>query len=197
MAAKKGANLKAGEIWSDEFPGFILKANGVYRKPRVWIDKTGNERSANSYYYKSQCIVCQKVTFKEFSNARKTLNSVCSMSCRSRLMEKPDGHVRKKRSESNTHLMVKQKDHPCANNHGFVAQHRLIMEKSIGRLLKPEEQVHHINLLKDDNRLENLVLFSGPSEHFKSHGTLNKCVAKLIESGAIVFDRKTNSYEVV
>lgn len=56
--------------------------------------------------------------------------------------------------------------HPHANKHThYIREHRLVMEKMIGRYLLPEEVVHHKDKNKLNNSPENLQLFSANSEH--------------------------------
>lgn len=70
----------------------------------------------------------------------------------------------------NTHgyRMVYKPDHPNADCVGYVREHRLVMEGIIGRTLNPDEDVHHINGIRTDNRPENLMLLT-KSEHMSLH----------------------------
>ena len=65
-------------------------------------------------------------------------------------------------------MKILSKNHPYKDHLGYVFKHRLIMEKHLGRYLRPDEYIHHINEVKDDDRIENLQIVTS-SEHTIIH----------------------------
>ncbi|HHA19625.1 MAG TPA: HNH endonuclease [Methylophaga sp.] len=59
--------------------------------------------------------------------------------------------------------------HPNCDSKGYMREHRLVMEKHIGRYLKRSEVVHHIDGDITNNRLDNLMLFPNNKAHMKYH----------------------------
>jgi len=66
------------------------------------------------------------------------------------------------------YILVYNPQHPFAKKKGYVVEHRLVMEKFLGRYLRKNELVHHKNGVKDDNRVENLeiILVLGGGQHY-------------------------------
>jgi len=67
------------------------------------------------------------------------------------------------------YIKILANNHPFADKYGYVYKHRLVMEKHLGRYLKPKEVIHHINGNLLDNRIKNLKLFINQNEHIKFH----------------------------
>ena len=75
------------------------------------------------------------------------------------------GHTKKR---GDGYITVYVPNHPYATKDGYVMEHILAMEKHIGRYITRDEVVHHINHVRDDNRIENLQLMT-----FKEHARLH------------------------
>ena len=85
-------------------------------------------------------------------------NRFCSQACGLRSL----GNGGRRRT-GHGYVYLLQPDHPSIahSKTKYVAEHRLVMEAHLGRYLKREETVHHRNGIRDDNRIENLELWTG------------------------------------
>ena len=86
---------------------------------------------------------------------------------------------------SSGYISVYQPNHPETSKKGTVFEHRLVMEKYLGRYLNNKETVHHINSKRDDNRIENLELWV-------SHQPIGARAEDLVSYAKEILDKYTD-----
>lgn len=74
---------------------------------------------------------------------------------------------RRMKYKNKGYVLVYSPKHPRAMVDGYVYEHWLVMERKLKRYLTERETVHHINRIRDDNRIANLKLYSSQSEHMR------------------------------
>ena len=86
---------------------------------------------------------------------------------------------------SEGYIYIYSPKHPKSiySGYPYIAEHRLVIEKIIGKYLTVEINVHHVNGIKDDNRPENLIAFKDVWTHKTFEFDENK-----IKSEDIIFD---------
>ena len=65
------------------------------------------------------------------------------------------------------YIKVLSRKHPNRDTDNRVGEHRLIVEKILGRYLTKKEVTHHLNRIRNDNRPENLMAFCNNSAHLR------------------------------
>lgn len=100
------------------------------------------------------CENCGTDVTRYISSAGK--QSFCSRQCRWENRKKP--HARQ--IKGGYVLVYVGRDYPNSIKSGHIFEHRKVMQDILGRPLLPEENVHHKNGVKDDNRPQNLELWT-------------------------------------
>lgn len=119
-----------------------------------------NWRLRNQYELK--CSYCDNSIYRNYYQIKRNKHYFCNKSCHNNWMSKNqklsncpswkggrfktiDGYIK-----------IYLPSHPNSSSDGYIFEHRLVMEKFLGRYLTKDELVHHLNGIRDDNREENL-----------------------------------------
>ena len=87
----------------------------------------------------------------------------------------------------NGYILVRDSTNPRSREDGYVFAHVLVAERTIGRQLRKEEVIHHIDFVKGNNSLRNLHIFASSSAHQRAHRSLEAVAIQLLHKGEIGF----------
>lgn len=111
------------------------------------------------------CAICNTPFKTKTYRLKQGRGKYCSKNCRIKAQSKAisgSNHPRWKngiwiKNVGHTkYKFIRSPNHPNRTVHGYVREHILVIEKYLGRYLKPTEIIHHLNGNGLDNRLENL-----------------------------------------
>lgn len=139
-----------------------------------WWYIWGNQNRQRAYLY--TCDECGK-DFPRKKYPRNSNKIFCGKSCSGKFQSK-NGKNCTARGEDSPHwkngirkrgryISIYAPNHPHARD-GYVLEHRLTMEKHIGRYLLSKEHVHHLDGNPKNNNISNLKLMS-QSQHSSHH----------------------------
>jgi hypothetical protein len=157
-----------------------MTMKGISKKLHIAVGKVYNRLKYMGVHTRknSDYPVSEKVreTWREIGRSRKGYKMTdaqkkkMSIAAKERFMRKGHGtrFLGGIRHRSDGYIGIYMPFHPNAASDGYVMEHRLVMERCIGRYLCENEVVHHINYNRSDNRIENLKLMTA-SEHMSLH----------------------------
>src|SRR3990167_2598885 len=92
------------------------------------------------------CLVCEKPFETRASRLKEGRGKLCSKKCRYLWQKRVVGGEKSSLWRGGFHVkdgykFIRAREHPHANATGYVREHRLVMEKKLGRFLKPTEVV--------------------------------------------------------
>lgn len=109
------------------------------------------------------CIECGEEFYRSLADIKRNRTRFCSRKCA--------GVVHRGNNNYNWNggYSIDEKGYKRIHiGNSYQYEHRLVMEKFLGRKLLPSEIVHHLDHNKTNNKIENLEILS-QSQHMKEH----------------------------
>lgn len=154
------------------------------------VNKNGKKynRTRQKTVYTVQCDACNKIMVKEKGETHRMRSQekhACSSQCRGKLScdIRWNGHVSTPTLLMNGYVKV-----------GNKMEHHIKMSEHLGHPLKYGQIVHHIDGVKNNNDIENLILCEDRKEHKNIHVQLENLALNLVQQGVILFCKSCKMY---
>lgn len=140
-----------------------VSIGSVYNYCKKYEIKTKNQKESFNFKNRKHSDVSKAII------SRKNKGKIVSQETKEKQSKaKKIGGIGHKKERADGYITIYFPDHPRSTEEGYILEHILVMECFIGRHLKDDEVVHHVNFKKSDNRIENLMLMT-KSEHMSYH----------------------------
>lgn len=142
---------------------------GFYKIGNTWYKPVKKKMNGKIYHSRQRQFIIICAVCKQESVAAQKHVRTCGKSCFFKQFKGEKNHLWKGGGVTGDgYKWVYAYDSPMADCRGRVREHRYVISQKLGRPLRREEQVHHIDGNKLNNNPENLMLVS-LSEHMSIH----------------------------
>lgn len=152
----------AARIFTDEQEATLVERYVAGAFIGELADEMGSSRKAvNNALRRRGCPLRDKHEAARQSNAQRRTAGLPHPNWRGGRTMNADGYVLVEINERDPMWSMASSRRGTAWGYGYVLEHRLVMARALGRPLTAEEEVHHIDEPRSDNRIENLQLRHG------------------------------------
>lgn len=131
-------------FWASEYQ--VAKGKAKFHSRECWRE---NRKKGSEW---RSCLQCGKRFWANPSTVKSGRGKCCSRACSSKSQRV------ERMITTQGYVLVECERHPRAKKTGKVLEHILIVEQDIGRLLRKDERIHHLNGKREDNRIDNLEI---------------------------------------
>lgn len=151
-------SVVTAQRWADKRPNWVGHKQG-----HITVIREAGKNSRGRYVWECLCDCGKTVFWQNSTLARGSQSCGCAKYREGLLVIRGEGHPNWKGGrvvQKDGYVLLRRPTHPNVQKSGYVLEHVAVMADFLGRPIRPSEEVHHKNGIKDDNRIENLELWA-------------------------------------